>query len=317
MSSEIIIQTKNLTKDFGRGKKLFRAVDNVNITVKKGEIHGFLGPNGAGKTTTIKMLVGALNPTKGEATIMGKEIGSIAAKQLLGYSPERPCFYEDMSSIEYLSYIGMLCGLSGESARKRGLELLKWLELSDAHDRKIKFFSAGMKQKLSIAQALIHEPEILILDEPTANLDPIGRANIIDKITKLVKEKNITIFVSSHILAEIEKMADTVTILNKGKVLLESEVKSLKKHFEGNHFVISSTDNNLLLKEFKAKSYVTKAWIEEDKLNVIVTKEETLEKDLPKVLTKNHLTLESFGRISLSLENIFMDVVGEKKNAKT
>jgi len=312
MPESPVIETRNLTKAFGIGKNKVVAVDRINIKVMKGQIHGFLGPNGAGKSTTIKMLVGALMPSSGEAYIMNNKIGSNASKQVFGYAPERPCFYDDMVSVEYLTYIGQLCGLRKSEARSRARELLKWLDLSDSTERKIKYFSAGMKQKLGLAQALIHEPELLILDEPTANLDPIGRASIIEKIRQLAKEKKVTIFVSSHILAEIEKVADTVTIIDKGKMLLESDVKSLKQHFAGHHYIISCSNNNSLLKILKARPYVSKCWMEQDQVNVIASKEGELQEELPQILIKNKLILESFGKISLSLESIFMEVVTDK-----
>ncbi len=313
MEEEIMIKTENLKKSFGSGASRFNAVDNINIEIRKGQIHGFLGPNGAGKSTTIKMLVGAIKPTSGKAYIKGKAVGSVDARWVMGYSPERPSFYENMTAMEYLEYMGMLCGLDSQEAHKRAEELMDWMELKDAKHRAIKGFSAGMKQKLGLAQALIHEPQLLILDEPTANLDPIGRATLIEKIKELAVKQNITLFVSSHILPEIEKMADYVTIIDHGKIILESDVKSLKKHFEGNHFIISCSDNKKLKKILQARNYITKIWDdEEQRINIIVKDEKKIKDELPILLAKNKLALEHFGQLSLSLEKIFMEVIEEE-----
>jgi len=316
MEEEIIIRTENLVKEYGYGKNRFKAVDKVNIKVKKGHIHGFLGPNGAGKSTTIKMLVGAIKPTKGKAFIKNKKIGTVGAKQVLGYTPERPTFYKNMTSIEYLEYLGQVCGLNKKEASKKANELLDWLELKDSAHRNIGGFSAGMRQRLGLAQALIHDPELIILDEPTSNLDPIGRSILIDKIKQLAKEKNVTIFVSSHILPEIEKMADYVTIINHGKIILESDVGSLKHHFEGNHFILDCSNNKKIFSILKAKRYMTKIWMEEDKVNFVVSDEAAIKKELPTILASNNLALENFNKISYSLENIFMEVI-EEEDGKT
>lgn len=223
--NELMIETKGLTKAFGS----FTAVDNVDIKVEKGTIHGFIGPNGAGKTTTIKMLVGSIRPTKGTGFIKGHRIGSFEARKLIGYTPEQPKFYGNMSAFDYVVYMGRISGMGKKDAESRASELLSWLELGGFVHKKVGGFSAGMKQRLGLVQALIHNPELLILDEPTANLDPSGRLSIINKLKSLSKEKGITVFVSSHILSELEKMVDFVTLLDKGRVVIEGDVKSLKR----------------------------------------------------------------------------------------
>ena len=176
MDNGPMIEAKNLTKTFGD----FTAVDGIDLMVRKGTIHGFVGPNGAGKTTTMKMLIGAISCTRGEGYIKGYEVGSITAKQLIGYSPEQPFFYKDMVASDYLVYMARICGMKRAEARNKALDLLNWLDLGDFSESKVGGFSAGMKQRLSLAQALIHEPELLILDEPTANMDPTGRMAILD-----------------------------------------------------------------------------------------------------------------------------------------
>ena len=223
--SELMIETKGLTKAFGS----FIAVNSIDIKVKKGTIHGFIGPNGAGKTTTIKMLIGSIRPTEGTGFIKGHKIGSFEARKLIGYSPEQPKFYDNMTAFDYVVYVGRISGMDKKDAESRALELLEWLELGEFVHKKVGGFSAGMRQRLGLVQALVHNPELLILDEPTANLDPGGRLSIINKLESLSKEKNITVFVSSHILSELEKMVDFVTVLDKGRVVIEGDVESLKR----------------------------------------------------------------------------------------
>ncbi|MFH1848951.1 MAG: ABC transporter ATP-binding protein [archaeon] len=299
-----MIQADGLTKQFGK----ILAVNNISLKVQKGTIHGFLGPNGAGKTTTIKMLVGALHPTSGHAYINGLDIGTVDAKKVFGYLPEHPQFY-DMTVIDYLVYIGRLCGTD---AAERAEQLLSWLDLADAKHRKIDGFSAGMKQKLGLIQALIHDPELLILDEPTANLDPIGRSHLIDKI-KILAKKGKTIFISSHILSEIEKMADFVTIIDQGVIKAESDIGSLRRHFEGNHYVLKTDRNSGILEFLKKKKYVKKAWIEDEKINLLAGDVKMLRADIPKILIRYNASLENFSQVQMSLENIFMKLVeGEK-----
>jgi ABC-2 type transport system ATP-binding protein len=203
----LAIETNGLTKSFGT----FTAVDGIDLRVEQGTINGFIGPNGAGKTTTMKVLIGALHPNGGSGKIKGHPLGSMEAKKLLGFSPEHPKFYEEMTGHDYLVYMGMICGMNRHEAYNRGMELLKWLDIAGFSDKKIHGYSAGMRQKLSLAQSLIHEPEILILDEPTANLDPAGRLSIIKKLKELCQENNTTVFISSHVLGELEKLVTDVT----------------------------------------------------------------------------------------------------------
>ncbi|MBR9689735.1 MAG: ABC transporter ATP-binding protein, partial [Candidatus Altiarchaeota archaeon] len=238
---EIAIETSGLTKSFGLFKKL-TAVNSLDMQIEKGTVHGFIGPNGAGKTTTIKMLTGAITPTGGNAHIFGIAAGKNEAKAKIGYSSEHPSFYS-LSAFDFLVYNAKLCGVPIDEAKERADELLGWMGLSDFRDKNAKNFSAGMKQKVGLIQALIHNPEVLILDEPTANLDPIGRFDVLEKIKDLAKKEGKTIFVSSHILDELEKVVDHVTILNHGKVVLQSDIKALRGKFSTNTYIVDTVDN--------------------------------------------------------------------------
>jgi len=303
------IETQGLTKMFGD----FTAVDDITIKVREGTINGFIGPNGAGKTTTMKILIGALHPTNGSGTIKGHPLGSMEAKKLLGFSPEHPKFYGDMSGQRYLVYMGMVCGMSRSSADKRASELLKWLGIDAFADKNVQSFSAGMRQKLSLAQSLIHEPEVLILDEPTANLDPAGRLSIIKNLKELCHESNVTVFISSHILAELEKLVNDVTLINHGKLVVESGVTQLEEEVSGNRFIIKTSDNERLLSILMERNYVSQA--EMDDNNVIHVAAEGDMTQFRKKITQDILLcdvwLELFTLESADLESVFMKLVGE------
>jgi ABC-type multidrug transport system ATPase subunit len=303
------IETRGLTKAFGD----FFAVDSMDLKITEGTIHGFIGPNGAGKTTTMKMLIGALHPTRGSGSIKGHPLGSNEAKGLLGYSPEHPKFYESMRARPYLVYMGTVCGMPRQAASKRADELLRWLGLQDFADRKIRGFSAGMRQKLSLAQALIHSPEILILDEPTANLDPAGRLSIINNLKELCKESKVTVFISSHILAELEKLVSEVTLINHGKIVVESDVKSLEKKVSGNRYVLKTSDNKKVLSLLKSRGFISHGDIDESGVMHLTAKgdEERFKRNMTRAVLSANVWLEQFGPEASGLEGVFMKLVGE------
>ncbi len=209
-----MIEIKNLTKNYGR----FTAVDNLSFTVGEGEVVGFLGPNGAGKTTTLRMLTGYLPPSSGTAIIAGYDIykDSIKARQQIGYMPENVPLYNDMRVKEYLKFRAQLKGLKGPKARQRITETLETCGLTHMRKRMIKTLSKGYRQRVGLADALVHQPKLLVLDEPTNGLDP----NQIRSIRKLIKKlgETHTILVSSHILSEIEMIADHIIIIDAGKI---------------------------------------------------------------------------------------------------
>lgn len=303
------IETENLTKMFGD----FTAVDDISIRVKEGTINGFIGPNGAGKTTAMKMLIGALNPTNGSGTIKGHPIGSISARKLLGYSPERPKFYGDMKAQKYLTYMGAVCGMSRSNADQRASELLRWLGIQNFAEKKIQGFSAGMRQKLSLAQSLIHEPEILILDEPTANLDPAGRLSIIENLKELCRESHVTVFISSHILAELEKLVSYVTLINHGKLVVESDVASLERKVSGNRFILKTSDNHKLLTVLEKRSYVKHCELDDNNIIHITSigDENQFRKKITHDILLCDVWLEQFSLEASDLESVFMKLVGE------
>jgi len=204
----------------------FTAVDGVSLILERGEIFGLLGPNGAGKTSTIKMILGLTRPTRGVIRIEGRDPWDPDARRKLGYLPENPCFYDHLSAMEYLELVGSLFGIRAEARRARAEALLQRLGLS-AHARKpLRKFSKGMTQRVGIAQALLNEPNFLVLDEPMSGLDPIGRADV-KHILREERGRGATILMTSHVLAETETLCDRVAILDHGRPLAIGETEKL------------------------------------------------------------------------------------------
>jgi ABC-2 type transport system ATP-binding protein len=220
-----LIKTTDLVKRFG--DKV--AVNSVNLDVQGGEIFGFLGPNGAGKTTTIKMICGLLRPTSGAACVGGFDIQQrpLAAKSLLGYVPDEPMLYEKLSAREFLGFVADLYNVPPQQAGRRAEELLKLLDLTGDADHLIEGFSHGMRQKTAIAGALMHDPQVLVLDEPTVGLDPKS-ARFIKDILRQLAERGAAVFLSTHILEIAERMCDRIGIINRGALIAVGTVEELR-----------------------------------------------------------------------------------------
>jgi ABC-2 type transport system ATP-binding protein len=216
---EIAIRTEHLSKTFRVGfwGRKVKAVEDLSLEVRRGEIFGLLGPNGAGKTTTIKMLLSFVRPTHGRAFIAGHPAGSLAARRAAGYLPENPALYEFLTGEEYLRFAGRLAGLSRHDARVQASALVEKVGLAGRADRAIRKFSKGMVQRLAIAQALIGDPPIVVLDEPMSGLDPIGRKDVRDLIFEL-RGQGRTVLFSTHILSDVEAICDTVGIMIGGRL---------------------------------------------------------------------------------------------------
>jgi len=214
---EVAIETEHLAKTFrvGLWARKVRAVKDLSISVSRGEIFGLLGPNGAGKTTAIKMLLGFVRPTRGKANIARHPVGSLASRRRLGYLPENPALYEYLTGEEYLRFAARLAGLSTSTAREQSKKLLERVGLAGRADRSLRRFSKGMVQRLALAQALIGDPEIVLLDEPMSGLDPVGRKDVRDLILAL-REEGRTVLFSTHILSDVEAICDRVAIIVDG-----------------------------------------------------------------------------------------------------
>lgn len=223
LSDEKIIEVQNLSKQF----KEIRAVDNLSLNVYKGDVFGFLGPNGAGKSTTIRMLLSLIKPSGGNIKLFGKSLkeNRIEILKKIGAIVEKPDFYGYMTAYKNMEILGKISG--SNVSKKRIMEMLELVGLHKRYKSKVKTFSHGMKQRLGLAQALLHEPDLIILDEPTTGLDPQGMKEIRDLIIYLSKEKKKTIFLSSHILYEVELVANRMVIIDKGHAKVEGNVSDL------------------------------------------------------------------------------------------
>lgn len=220
------IEINNVFKIFKKDftKKEVIALNGLTLQVDKGEVFGFLGPNGAGKSTTIKLLLNLIRPSSGILSIDGKQVSDTAARRLVGYLPENPYFYDHLSAKELLWFGGKSCNLDQKTIEHRTMKLLNDLDLMHAINRPLRSYSKGMVQRAGLALALIHDPQILILDEPMSGLDPMGRKKVFDLILNL-KENGKTVFFSSHILNDIERLCDRAAILINGNLTRIIDVK--------------------------------------------------------------------------------------------
>lgn len=225
---EPAVQVRGLTKVFPipfRRQKLV-AVRDLDLEVASGQIYGLLGPNGSGKSTTLKIILGLVSPSAGEARIFGRESWEVASREAVGFLPENPYFYKYLTGAETLRFYGKLVGLHGRALAARTNELLALVRLEEARDRRLGGYSKGMLQRIGLAQALVQEPRLLVLDEPTAGVDPAGASDIRDLILTL-KERGITILLSSHLLAQVQEICDRVGILARGCLVREGSVADL------------------------------------------------------------------------------------------
>ena len=216
----LAVEIQNLSKDYAVGfwkKRLRPALKPLNLNVEAGETFGFLGPNGAGKTTTLKLLMGIIFPTSGSAKILGKDCLDPEVKQKIGFLPEQPYFYDYLSAPELLDYYGRLSGMSATGRKERIEKLLDRVGLSDVGSKHLRKFSKGMLQRVGIAQAIIHDPQVVFLDEPMSGLDPVGRYEVRELIQAL-KDEGKTIFFSTHILSDAEALCDRVAVIHKGEL---------------------------------------------------------------------------------------------------
>ncbi|OGV65439.1 MAG: multidrug ABC transporter ATP-binding protein [Lentisphaerae bacterium RIFOXYA12_FULL_48_11] len=244
-----VIEVNNLTKvfkDFWRRPKV-RAVDGLNLDIKKGEIFGLLGPNGSGKSTTIKILLGLLHATSGSVTVLGRSPRDVATKARIGYLPEESYLYNYLTPYETLNFYGSLFGLDGRVRRERIDQLLEMTGLKHAAGRSVGEFSKGMARRVGLAQALINDPELVILDEPTSGLDPVGCRQVKDLMITLAK-RGKTIILSSHLLADVEDVCDRIAILYNGSIRAQGGVNQLLEKQESVRLTMPSLPPEVMRK---------------------------------------------------------------------
>lgn len=222
------IRVEGLTKDYllsMRGYRV-RAVDQLTLSVPAGQVFGLLGPNGSGKSTTIKVVLGLAEPTQGSTSIFGAPSREVRSRREVGYLPENPNFHRFLTGRELVTFYARICGVARDRIRDRVDEVIAWVGLGDASARRLSTYSKGMLQRIGLAQAVVHDPRLLILDEPTAGVDPVGSGEIGELILRL-KAQGKTIVLSSHLLAQIEGLCDRIAILDRGRLVLEGRVDEL------------------------------------------------------------------------------------------
>jgi ABC-2 type transport system ATP-binding protein len=243
-----IIETEGLTKKYDS----YTAVDNLTLQIREGEVFGFLGPNGAGKTTTLLMFLGLTEPTSGKVRVSGLDPARepLRVKEKVGYLPENVGFYDDMDARQNLRYVARLNRIPDDISAKRIDELLKMVGLMEEAGKKVGAYSKGMRQRLGIAEVLVKEPKIIFLDEPTIGLDPDGTNRMLELIRSLSKDKNITVFLSSHLLEQMQKICDRVGIMIKGSLVAVGPIEELAKKklgIEREHYTLEE----IYMKYFK------------------------------------------------------------------
>ena len=243
------VEIRNLVKEFKTSfrRKPLRAVDDVSIRIMPGEVYGLIGPNGSGKSTTMKALLGLVAPSSGQCSIYGRDSLKVDSRDEVGFLPENPDFYKHLSGAETLRFYGKLCGLGGRKLEDRVGELLALVDLEGARDRRLGGYSKGMLQRIGLAQALVQEPRLVILDEPTAGVDPLGSRQIRDLILKL-RERGITVFLCSHLLEQVQEVCDRVGIIFRGKMVREGKLEDLIAIEDQSEIVLRDASPELLEK---------------------------------------------------------------------
>lgn len=307
---ENAIHVQALTKSYGNNV----AVDQISFKVKKGMVFGFLGPNGAGKTTTLKMLACLIRPDSGTAFVAGHEIPGeeMAVRRSIGYVAESQGFYDRMTAAETLGYIGQLLDIPTEKRRQQNDDLLNRVGLADRRNCYVGTFSKGMKQRLALAQALMGEPEVLLLDEPTIGLDPMGTKEIRDMILTLKRERTVTIFLSSHMLAEVETICDEVGIIKHGRMLAHDSVENLRRTTDNGmelEIILAQPDEKVVA-ALKVMSCIQdiKA-VEGTRLRICTVGKNDVRPQIVETIVKNGGQFLSLDVRGTSLENILLQVM--------
>jgi ABC-2 type transport system ATP-binding protein len=321
--NSLVIETHNLSKTY----KEAQALKDLNLTVKQNSICGFLGPNGAGKSTTIKLLLGLIQPSGGQATVFGHDVqqDSVAIRKRVGYLAQDPRYYEHMTAREIISYTAHFFYRGPKKLiEARVQEVLDLVSLEDKADRPVRGFSGGERQRLGIAQAQVNYPDLLILDEPAASLDPQGRHYVLEVMEKL--RKYTTIFYSTHILDDVQRVSDTVAILNRGKLIAEAPISELLAGNGGSAIYDITLKSEAEAAIAVARDRVTsQPWVQnlaitsQDGLTCwqVSVSDDTAAEDLllRLILEDRSLNVKHFGRKTYNLEEVFMDLV-EKENSK-
>jgi ABC-2 type transport system ATP-binding protein len=304
------VRIEGLKKTFGS----FHALDGLDLNVAPGTVFGFLGPNGAGKTTTIRILTGLARASTGHAWVAGVDVGKGDGQleRCIGHLPEEPAFYSWMTPIEFLDYVGRIFGLTAAQRKARTKELLELVGLAEAGKRRIGGFSRGMRQRLGLAQALVNHPQVIFLDEPVSALDPAGRRDVLELITRLKGET--TVFMSTHILADVERVCDTIGIINHGKMVIAAGREELMDQYVLPVFEVEGipgAESDLQAWEEKLNRF---PWFESGNVSAHTVRVQV--KDLGSArfglldsIRQAGLAIDRFEAVRPSLEDVFLKLV--------
>ncbi len=309
------VEFKNIEKSY----KDVQALKGISFDIKKGEIFGYIGPNGAGKTTTIKILVGLIRKYEGSIFIEGKPIdyGEDGFHRILGYLPQDVGFQEWRSVEHALKTFGRLSGMDSNTIKDRIPSVLELVTLEDVQKKKINKLSGGMKQKLLLAQALLHDPEILVLDEPMTGLDPLSRFQLKKVFQKLSKEEGKTLFFSSHVLSDVEGVCNTLGVLDQGNVIKISNPKELREEFRllmGDVVEVIYSNDAPMAKDIEDLEIVEKVEVTEDKRHLIYFKsggdlDEKISR-LLSILVEQGCKIRNFNLVTPSLDDVYVELIG-------
>ena len=310
-ASNLAVHTEGLAKRFGN----VEAVRSADLRVPRNSIFGFLGPNGAGKTTTLRMLVGLLTPTAGRGTVLGCDIAgdTLELRRQVGYLPQQPRFYPDLSARETLRFAARFFYRDGPGVEKRIDDLIDMAGLGSRADRPVGAFSGGERQRLGIAQAQLHSPRLLILDEPAAGLDPIGRRDVLRLLSDLRAET--TVLYSTHILDDVQRVSDTVAIITNGEVVAHAPIEQLLAGADGTVYrLVTRGPTDHIRRELEAEPWVRQVEVEESdgeaSWTVSVNDETLADRGLLRmVLARSDVDVTEFGRQRFDLEDAFVRIV--------
>lgn len=297
---EYVIETKNLTKKYGNST----VVDNINLHVPKGKIYGLLGRNGAGKTTTMKMMLKLIKITKGNINLFGDDFRNNNLYKKIGSIIETPGFYQNLTARDNLN---ILAKLHGNISKKEVQEALEIVGLHKEDKKTFSNFSLGMKQRLGIAAAIMHSPELLILDEPINGLDPIGISEIRSFLLKLSHEKGVTIFISSHVLSEIEQIADVISVMNNGKLIEEVNILELQNKLK--HYIEITVSDTKLSEKVLKDNFSIKDYSISDNTIYIYDNHKNLS-DINRSLVQNNISVTKLNPCKETLEAYFENLIG-------
>lgn len=303
------LQIQQLTKIYGQQK----AVDAISFSVNEGEIVGFLGPNGAGKSTTMKIATGYLPPTSGKVWVDGLDVeeNPLLVKKMIGYLPEHNPLYLDMYVHEYLRFVGGLYGLSGQRLKQRVTEIIELCGLTAEQNKKLETLSKGYRQRVGLAQALLHDPKVLILDEPTSGLDP----NQIIEIRKVIKEisRNKTVLFSTHIMQEVQALCDRVIVINKGEIVADDQLSELLKNKGGATLILEFQEAIDIAELQQLEGVVEVNALTPFKCKVMASPGKDLRSELFKYASDKNRSLVELKVEEYSMETIFKELTADKR----